>query len=673
MKNLANIRKGFKKLEKIPKLKRFIENQIVNCDTSYNFYSIEDKLFAYPLYLRDPVYYEFLRSYFSLPSRNSLHRILNKFVIIPGIIDQTIKCLEILMQEINTQERLGILVYQEINVTPHLQYDTDNDYVWGFIDDGSNRSQELATVIQVYMLVSLLGNWNYLIGYNYCTMNSRVDGICRYVKDIVKRCRDIDLRVVGIVNDPNETSVEAMNLLKNTTDLLKEIAVIYEPMQLVKIIRNQLMEHDVKFYYNGNYKVASWSDIVLTYNLDTEQEPPYKFLPKITQQHLLDNKMDKNKNSLCLQVFSLSMAKAINYYWKLNANAEENGLEEKSLGTRDFCQFMNDLNDSFHAEYNNETKSKQLRFVTNKSCHMKFWRKAVQVVKSMEFLLDNDYSQKLPVTQQLKRTIEGFLNVSDLIFNKLEFPSLPTKYFSHESLDHFMKQINDAFKDKESPLTCSSFSSTLKHVLTISYFATGKKSNSFKIVRCLEAFKKILEKKSVEKVELRNVVVQEVNEQDKQDSLSSICDFIDKEFADSYLKCDVCLENFKKSSELNDELKLLKIDGCEKLFDYSSGFLKVLFKIYKICNCSFPDMLHEKNLLSKIKLIVLDKVDFEQFKNCEHLENNKNRIATEYPQLLLLQYVKKLNEIIDGNFVNSFIYDNLQQKIMKFNFVNVKL
>lgn len=649
---LKTLSKDMKKLNKVPKLRNFIMNQIYNCDKPKGGrqYKLEDKLFAFSLYLRDPTYYDYLGNYFSLPKSTTMKNLLGKLYVAPGIINSVMTMLEILMQELNTQERLAIIAYQELLVKPHLDYDMENDRISGFSDDGNFRSQELANYIQVYMLIGLNGNWRSVVGYNCCTSTMRMNGVESFIKEIITRSNAINLRIVGIVNDYNSISAAAMSSLQRNTDIFNNVISLYEPNKLVKSIRNLLIDNCIKFKHKGCYKLASWSDIVLAFSIDSERQPPYNLLPKLTANHVNVKKMDKRKNSLCFQVFSLSMAKAINHYAELlSSNKAGEEFNDNSYGTRDFCQLMNDFCDSVNAEYNTESYVPSLiRIVTSKSCHLKFWTEAAQVVSTFEFISDN-CSRRLAITQHLKSTIEGFTNLASLIFNKLEFRSFSTKHINHEPLDQFIKFVFDEIRDKHIELTCTNFLKSLVHYMTGHFFTTGKKSDGYKIVRCLEKFKEVLNERELIKKEITiptyfETPLYTITVQDKQDSIKIISKFLDDNVREN-AECNSCIDNYKQSGDYSDIVNL-DLTDCENILNYNKELISVLFRIYKYCLVIFPDVLHEFDILAKTRLILMRDTSFSIFQKCEHMESLKLTMIQELPEIVLKNYIKDLNNMI---------------------------
>lgn len=71
------------------------------------------------------------------------------------------------------------------------------------------------------------------------------------------------------------------------------------------------MTKNLIFYVDDIKKEAKWSDLVELYNVDS-QIPDCKMLPRLTDQHIIPEKVKKMKVKYATQVFSQRVASTMN-------------------------------------------------------------------------------------------------------------------------------------------------------------------------------------------------------------------------------------------------------------------------------------------------------------------------------------------------------------------------
>ena len=87
-----------------------------------------------------------------------------------------------------------------------------------------------------------------------------------------------------------------------------KLNIIYDPPHLIKGMRNNFLNKDMVFCG----KVAKWSDIVEVYKADCELGE-IRMLPKLTDEHVIPNKIKKMKVKICTQVLSERTSAMLNY------------------------------------------------------------------------------------------------------------------------------------------------------------------------------------------------------------------------------------------------------------------------------------------------------------------------------------------------------------------------
>lgn len=140
--------------------------------------------------------------------------------------------------------------------------------------------------------------------------------------------------------DQGSTNVSAISLLKKETLSYcqqnnlenqyegfviegREIVPIFDPPHLLKCIRNNLLTKDVVFKWKSDLpEKASWRHIIDLYKRDKDNEIyDLRALPKITENHVIPERIKKMKVVFASQVFSHRMASTMKLVYSNGKNA----------------------------------------------------------------------------------------------------------------------------------------------------------------------------------------------------------------------------------------------------------------------------------------------------------------------------------------------------------------
>jgi len=122
-----------------------------------------------------------------------------------------------------------------------------------------------------------------------------------------------------------------------------EIVPVYDVPHLTNSIRNNMLDKDVVFTWNGKEHYASWDHIIELYNIDKDNENyELRALPKLTENHVYPQ---KNKMKVCYatQVFSQRVAATMKL---LSRPMYKNDKLMNSEGTVELLLFMEKTFDS---------------------------------------------------------------------------------------------------------------------------------------------------------------------------------------------------------------------------------------------------------------------------------------------------------------------------------------
>lgn len=136
-------------------------------------------------------------------------------------------------------------------------------------------------------------------------------------------------KVLGTICDQGCANVSAINYLiqetrekyiKNKMELKhnifeidnNEVIPIYDTPHLLKGIRNNLLTKDLKCVINKENKTAKWEHILQLY----KEDPAFqgiKLMPKLTEKHVIPEKISIMKVKCASQVFNQSVAVNMGY------------------------------------------------------------------------------------------------------------------------------------------------------------------------------------------------------------------------------------------------------------------------------------------------------------------------------------------------------------------------
>lgn len=142
------------------------------------------------------------------------------------------------------------------------------------------------------------------------------------------------MKIVATISDQGSANVGAIKILNQETrsycikndlpydDQFYEIELennerlklvhIYDVPHLIKCIRNNLITKNLVFTIDNDVKCAKWSHLVDLYNEDNAI-PDCKMLPRLTDQHIIPDKILKMKVKNATQVFSQRVSSTMNF------------------------------------------------------------------------------------------------------------------------------------------------------------------------------------------------------------------------------------------------------------------------------------------------------------------------------------------------------------------------
>lgn len=283
-----------------------------------------EKVMALALYKQGPRSYRWLRRFFVLPSPLTLSRMITRAALKPGLNEDLFRQLKSKVDKMKDNDKLCILLFDEVALAPHFDYSKRRDCITGFVDDGENRKRKIADHSLVFMIRGIFRNYKQPLAYTFCASTTSAMEIVTQLKTIIRKLKSIGLEVLATVCDQGATNVSAINWLINetrTSYLRKskeikykifeidgnEVVPLYDPPHLIKGIRNNLLQADLKANLNGTNVTGKWDHIVKLYQKDGIYDG-IRLLHKLTDRHVIPHKISKMKVKCATQIFSRTVA-----------------------------------------------------------------------------------------------------------------------------------------------------------------------------------------------------------------------------------------------------------------------------------------------------------------------------------------------------------------------------
>jgi hypothetical protein len=186
-------------------------------------------------------------------------------------------------------------------------------------NEGKKIIEEKSRKSKGYMIKRLHTQWKQAIYFSCSSGPLKSNELKSQITTVIKQCQEISLEVVATVCDQGSTNQTAINsLLKDTCDMFarmnlenkifgflinkKEVVPLYDVPHLFKGVRNNLLSKNLHFELNGQMKIAMWKHTEKFYYLDSADDT--RLCPKLTDRHVIKEKINKMKVSYATQVFS---------------------------------------------------------------------------------------------------------------------------------------------------------------------------------------------------------------------------------------------------------------------------------------------------------------------------------------------------------------------------------
>ncbi|XP_063390799.1 uncharacterized protein LOC134676371 [Cydia fagiglandana] len=273
-----------------------------------NRYGTDFKVFALNLCLSNTESYKFVEKIFNLPSKTTLKRL--QMPARTGTNPNLIEYLKVKVSKMSEKEKLCALCFDVMRVSKNLWYEVNNDFLCGMQEIDQVLGPAPAEYAAVLMIRGLYSKWTQPVSFSFMTEKRQYPELKEWMHKIMGIMFDIGLDIKALVVDlENEFMDVSLPDGEHYFEMdERKIYHFYDVRHLFKSARDALM---INNFHIGS-KVAKWSHILKVYDKDSDHD--LSLMPKITDAHVRPSGDAVNDVNLAIQIFSNSVAAAMNLH-----------------------------------------------------------------------------------------------------------------------------------------------------------------------------------------------------------------------------------------------------------------------------------------------------------------------------------------------------------------------
>ncbi len=420
-------------------------------------YSPKDKNFALCLYFAGPLAYSFCQQLFVLPSKRTLQLWLAKLDIKPGFCESVLALLGKKVRSMNEQNKLCVLLFDEMSLKTNLTYNASQDVIQGFEDFGpfGDGGMQIANSALVFMVKGLCAKWKQPIGY-FLSHNTAP----------AEKLKALVVRVV--ICDQGSTNQQMFRLFGVSADKPcvnfcgKQVVFMFDPPHLLKNVRNNLMKHD---FVIGDKRVC-WKYIKQLYESDSSLK--IRMAPKLTKKHIELPAFSAMRVCLAAQVLSHTVAAGIYTYITLGK------LPDDASSTAEFVKTVDGLFDCFNSR--NLYDKKALRRPVTDASASSHWSHLEECVSQLKALKVVGSNRPSPCFEGWVLSINALKLLWSVVHDEHSVSYLLTSRLNQDSLENFFSLIRSRGGHRDNP-DAVHFQSAFKQMVVKNMFVPPQSAN----------------------------------------------------------------------------------------------------------------------------------------------------------------------------------------------------
>lgn len=438
---------------------------LLNNTPKNGIYSDGFKQFALTLYMLGPKAYRHLSKIISLPSKGTLRRVTQKWRIYPGFNDFVFKLLDLKASVMQKKSKDCILTIDEMPIKSNLYYNISRDGITGFEELHNKRSTDIATKALVVMVRGVSYDWTHPVAYFFTTNSTSMYELKKIIFEAVRRLKSIGFNILAITSDhaPNFYRL-VKSYFKLTPDrpyILIDgevIFYIFDVPHLLKSTRNKFFSNT----FNVNDGDTSKCYVEHLYNVDKKRQ--IRLAPKLSDEHLFPNKLQKMNVKLASEIFSHSVAVAMHTYMDFKQ------ISTKGKATANFIEIMSKL----FAILNSYNLEEAFRGTESQIDSL---NKINSVLLSLKVTDSNNQNvtDKLKFIYGWNITISSTLKLWEILHSR-GHNYLLTRNLSQDCLENYFEQIRNTCRNSKKP-TAVQFGRAFKNLFALKCLEQNERGN----------------------------------------------------------------------------------------------------------------------------------------------------------------------------------------------------
>lgn len=302
----------------------------------------------------------------------------------PGLSKEAFDILKLRATDANRngKEILACLVFDEISIRKHEDYDQHNDVNIGKVSYGIDANK-FAKEALVFLITGITEKFKIPVAY-FLIAGLKADEKSALIREVILFVSKTGIKVVGMTFDGLNANIAVCKLLG--ADIVNKKGYIINPhsdekiyvyldaCHMLKLARNVLASK--KIIYNKNKKAIEWRFI--------ENLAQYQREQKIN----IDNKINKrhiqwDRNKMCVRIAAETMSNSVADAIDLLRNKNVTGFEQ-SEATTEYLRMVNNTFDLLNSKYEDAIRFKRMISRETKVEYFQFIDKAVAYFEALK-------------------------------------------------------------------------------------------------------------------------------------------------------------------------------------------------------------------------------------------------------------------------------------------------
>lgn len=188
------------------------------------------------------------------------------------------------------------------------------------------KPNEFADHAAVFMIKGVRKKWKQPISFHFSQGGVKATDLKQILESTIDALQGYGFKVIATVCGQFSAGADAIKQLVTTTEERtgvqrelhlfeineQKIVAIYDPPHLLKEIRDNFINYDVKYMLNNTEKRAKWSDIQRLYEIDVG-DINTRVCNKLTDAHIYKEKLNKTKVYYAVHVLSHTVSSTMRW------------------------------------------------------------------------------------------------------------------------------------------------------------------------------------------------------------------------------------------------------------------------------------------------------------------------------------------------------------------------